>query len=269
MKLLLKFTLLIALAFPGQVEAKPETKVNSIGMTMVKIPAGSFMMGDNSCKQVRAMCADPFDKSNEIPCAKEECTGRSNERPAHKVTLDSFWMAQTETTQKQSYKVMGSNPSKFTSEKLGYRSENNPIEKVNWHEAKKFCEKIGYRLPTEAEWEYAARAGTTGDRYGALDEIAWHDKNSNKQTHPVAKKSPNSFGLYDMTGNVWEWVNDWHGKDYYKVSPGNNPKGPRSGKRRVLRGGSFSSLANSLRASNRGSLNPVVRFNYSGFRCAQ
>ncbi|MBT6179703.1 MAG: formylglycine-generating enzyme family protein [Deltaproteobacteria bacterium] len=260
-------------------------KTDKYGITMIKIPAGSFMMGDNSCKQVRAMCADPFDKSNKIPCAdgskEEKCTGQSHERPAHKVTLSSFWMAQTEVTQKQYYKVMGSNPSEYTSDKLGYRSENNPVEKVTWSEAKRFCEKIGYRLPTEAEFEYAQRAGTTGDHYGSLNRIAWYYKNSNNQTHPVAKKSPNSFGLYDMTGNVFEWVNDWYGKDYYKVSPGNNPKGPSSGSySRVLRGGSFFSSSrldysrespqgHDLRASGRYSNDPGSRNYCFGFRCAQ
>ena len=248
-------------------------KTDKHGITMIKIPAGSFMMGDNSCKQVRAMCADPFDKSRKIPCAAgrtTKCNGVPNERPAHKVTLSSFWMAQTEVTQKQYYKVMGSNPSEYTSDELGYRSENNPVEKVDWDEAKKFCEKIGYRLPTEAEFEYAQRAGTTGDHYGALDEIAWYDKNSNDQTHPVAKKSPNSFGLYDMSGNVFEWVNDWHGEDYYKVSPGSNPKGPSRGSARVLRGGSFNGHNTySLRASSRSYYDPDYRYNFFGFRCAQ
>jgi formylglycine-generating enzyme required for sulfatase activity len=269
MKFLIQI-LIFFLTLIGTVQAQNlPKKTDKHGITMIKLPGGSFMMGDNSCKQVQAMCDDPFDKSKKIPCAEEKCTGHVSELPVHKVTLDSFWMAQTEVTQKQFHEVMGSNPSEFTSEKLGYRSENNPVEQVTWFEAEKFCQKLDYRLPTEAEWEYAARAGTTGDYYGKVDEIAWYDKNSNYQTHPVAQKSPNSFGLYDMSGNVWEWVNDWYGWDYYKVSPGNNPNGPSSGNHRVLHGGSSRFSANPLRASFRYSRDPVNRSNYNGFRCAQ
>ena len=274
------FVLLVSFSVASVSEArKLPKKTDKYGITMIKIPAGSFMMGNSKpCSQesYTGTCKaedDPFTKKIESskPCTKKglKCPGGTNEYPYHKVTLSSFWMAQTEVTQKQYYKVMGNNPSKYQSDQLGYRSENNPVENVNWHEAKRFCEKLGYRLPTEAEWEYAVRAGTTGDYYGSLNRIAWYQKNSNNQTHPVAKKSPNSFGLYDMSGNVSEWVNDWYGEDYYKVSPKNNPQGPRNGHSRVLRGGSFNFLSYFFRSSFRSLSLPDFRHYTYGFRCAQ
>ena len=266
--------LIILLTSVGTAQAQElPTKTDKYGITMIKIPGGTFMMGDNSCRQVPALCDDPFDKTKKITCpdGREEskCKGSSRESPVHKVTLSSFWMSQTEVTQAQYYKVMGSNPSKWTSDALGYRSENNPVELVTWSEAKKFCEKLGYRLPTEAEWEYAARAGTTGDYYGSLNRIAWHQENSDEQTHPVAKKYPNSFGLYDMLGNVTEWVNDWYAEGYYFVSPRSNPKGQSQGYVRVLRGGSFRDLTKHLRVSYRFLRYPDLRDVNFGFRCAQ
>jgi len=121
-------------------------------------------------------------------------------------------------------------------------------------------------LPTEAEWEYSAPAGTTGDYAGNLDSMAWYEANSDKKTHPVATKQANTWGLYDMHGNVWEWCQDWYGSDYYANSPSVNPTGATSGSNRVNRGGSYSSDAVILRSANRDSNSPSIRFISLGFR---
>ncbi len=142
-----------------------------------------------------------------------------------------------------------------------------PIVNVSWDDAQAYCGWMGGRLPTEAEWEYAARGGSTEARYGNLDEIAWYNQNSGNQTHEVAQKRANGFGLYDMLGNVWEWVNDWYDQNYYQNSPSQDPKGPASGQFRVLRGGSWRNLPRYVRVSFRGWYNPAVRGISLGFRC--
>ena len=157
---------------------------NSLGMELVYIPPGEFMMGD------------------------------SNEKPVHHVTISQgFWMGKYEVTQSQYESVAGTNPSKFKG------CSDCPVEQVSWNDTKEFISKLNakndgfiYSLPTEAQWEYAARAGTTGDHYGDIDSIAWYDSNSANKTHAVGQKQPNAFGLYDMSGNVEEWVQDWFGK---------------------------------------------------------
>jgi formylglycine-generating enzyme required for sulfatase activity len=149
----------------------------------------------------------------------------------------------------------------------GWANENMPITNVIWDDATAYCGWMGGRLPTEAEWEYAARGGSTETRYGNLDDIAWYNQNSGNQTHDVAQKPPNGFGLYDMLGNVWEWVNDWYDKNYYQNSPSQDPKGPASGQWRVLRGGSWGTYSRYVRVSNRYGCNPTVRNGPVGFRC--
>ena len=214
------------------------------GMDFVWIPAGSFMMG---CDPKSDTCSD-------------------SEQPQHKVTLDGFYMGKTEVTQAQWVAVTGSNPSKNKGLDL-------PVENVSWQQAKSFCEKVGARLPTEAEWEYAARAGSTGRTICGDDEscpgtIAWYEANSGEQTHPVAQKRPNAWGLYDMAGNVREWVADRYGKNYYSKSPEKNPKGPTSGAGKSTRGGSFATHVSFLRLSYRFLVNPSSVFDYvTGFRC--
>jgi len=177
------------------------------------------------------------------------------------VTLTKgFWMGETPVTQEAYKLVTGKDPSHFKGEQL-------PVENVNWNEARSYCQAAGMRLPTEAEWEYAARAGTSGSRYGELDKIAWYDKNSGGRTHPVKEKLANKFGLYDMLGNVWEWVADFYA-DKYSADAQRDPVGPASGQYRALRGGSWYDHARNARASYRFRYVPEIRSNHFGVRCA-
>jgi formylglycine-generating enzyme required for sulfatase activity len=147
---------------------------------------------------------------------------------------------------------------------------------VSWNDVQEFLQRMNakndgyrYRLPTEAEWEYAARAGSTSARYGELDAMAWYTANSGSQTHPVGQKQANAWGLYDMLGNVWEWVQDWYGGSYYQQSPGTDPQGPSTGSSHVLRGGSWTGSARVVRASGRYDVGPGGRSNDVGVRCAR
>ncbi|MEN9353767.1 MAG: hypothetical protein RL318_1092, partial [Fibrobacterota bacterium] len=173
---------------------------------MVKIPAGTFMMGTRSCGIFSG-------------------EGAPDQCPRHEVVLDSFWMDRTEVTQGAYRRVMGENPSKFNA-----CGDDCPVDNVSWNEALEYCQKVGKRLPTEAQWEYAARAGTSGKwswgaDNGRIGEHAWYNGNSASSTHPVARKLPNAWGLHDMAGNVREWVNDFKGD--YPSGPQSNPTGPK------------------------------------------
>ena len=206
---------------------------------MVRIPAGTFVMGSND--------------------------GESDEKPARQVTVSGFYMDKTEVTQEQYERVMGNNPGTFKG------CPTCPVEMVSWNDAKAYCEKVGKRLPTEAECEYAARAGTSTKYYWGNDmdgDYAWYYNNANSKTHPVGQKKPNAFGLYDMCGNVWEWCSDWYDKNYYRSSPADNPQGAATGSCRVLRGGSWRNGDYSLRSAGRGWNYPDNRLGYVGFRCA-
>ncbi len=208
---------------------------------LVRLPGGTFAMG---CSPGDAECYD-------------------DEKPAHEVTVSPFWLDATAVTQAAFQAMMGANPSHFSG------CPTCPVDSVTWDEARSYCEKSGKRLPTEAEWEFAARGGKTAARYGDLDAIAWCAENSDNKTHPVGQKKPNGYGLYDMLGNVWEWCADWYDERYYASSPAVNPKGPSSGKRRVLRGDSWRTPAAATRASDRFWDSPDVRYYSFGFRCAR
>ncbi|HRR75140.1 MAG TPA: bifunctional serine/threonine-protein kinase/formylglycine-generating enzyme family protein [Myxococcota bacterium] len=224
--------------------------VNGLGeifhtLRFVHIPAGTFMMGS------------PKDED-----------GRYSYEKQHKVTLTSpFEMMVTPVTQSLWQFVMGNNPSHFKGPDL-------PVERVSWNDVQDFIQKLNQmlgtnnlRLPTEAEWEYACRAGTTGARYGELDKIAWYGGNSGSKTHPVGTKAPNAWGLYDMLGNVWEWCQDWYG-DYPSGSV-TDPTGPSTGSARVDRGGSWSDSARGVRAADRSYDDPGYRLFILGLRLAR
>ncbi|TVR58370.1 MAG: hypothetical protein EA422_16195 [Gemmatimonadales bacterium] len=207
------------------------------------IPAGTFQMGSES--------------------------GMSGERPVHSVTLTrSFYMQRTPVTQGQWREIMGGSPSAC--------GDTCPVATVSWNEAQEFIQRLNqrypgrnYRLPTEAEWEYAARAGTTGDYggTGVLDDMGWYSGNSGGEAHPVALKQPNAWDLYDMHGNVWEWVQDWFRT--YSVEAQTDPTGPVNGTQKVLRGGSHASGADSARSAYRFLLAPTIRSGIVGFRLAR
>jgi len=192
-----------------------------------------------------------------------------SEKPSHSVTVSSYSIGKYEVTQAQWRAVMGSNPSHFSG------CDNCPVENVSWDDIQGFIRKLNsqtgktYRLPTEAEWEYAARGGnkSRGYKYAGSNDVgsvAWYDDNSNSKTHSVGQKSPNELGIYDMSGNVWEWCSDWDGA--YSSSSQSNPKGASSGTIRVLRGGSWTTRARNCRSSIRGNCPPDARDSAFGFR---
>jgi formylglycine-generating enzyme len=203
--------------------------------------------------------------------------GNDDEKPVHEVCVEDFYIGKYEVTQGQWKDIMGNNPSEFKTDR------NYPVENVSWDEVQDFISSLNrktgqnYRLPTEAEYEYAARSGGKKEKWSGtsieteLNRYAWYDYNSGNTTHPVGQKEPNGLGLYDMSGNVWEWCSDWYGNEYYNNSPKNNPKGPSSGSFRVGRGGSWDSGPRNrgpggVRASNRGNGKPVLRLCSLGFR---
>jgi formylglycine-generating enzyme required for sulfatase activity len=170
-------------------------------------------------------------------------------------------MGQTEVTQEAYQRFIGTNPSSFKGPRL-------PVENVSWNEAQAFCRAVGMRLPTEAEWEYAARGGNSAARYGPLDSVAWYSANSENKTHDVGEKQANAYGLFDMLGNVWEWVADWYDEKYYGQSPAADPPGPVSGTALVLRGGSWGNPSRTARVSVRSRSGLKDRGSTIGFRCA-
>jgi formylglycine-generating enzyme required for sulfatase activity len=254
---------------------------NSIGMKLVLIPAGEFMMGSTAEEIAWAVEKGKGDGSQ-----PNDCLG---ETPRHPVKISQpFYMSMYPVTQGEYQEVMGVNPSSFSAKGqdggrvTGRDTSRHPVEMVSWEEAAEFCRRMSahpkeratrrmYRLPTEAEWEYACRAGTTthwvcGNDRDALVDYAWVKKNSDRMTHPVGKKKPNAWGLYDMNGNVWEWCLDWYSVDYYKQSPAANPTGPPQGVQRVLRGGCFYTDDPACRSAYRHKNLPKNRDRHAGFR---
>ncbi|MFM7976377.1 MAG: formylglycine-generating enzyme family protein, partial [Pirellula sp.] len=237
-----------------------ETITNSIGMKLVLIPKGTFMMGSPESEEARV-----------------------GDETQHEVTISKdYYLGVYEVTQAQYEKVIGNNPSCFQGEKIKGSSSNHPVEEVSWDDAVAFCKKLSdlpeekkagrvYRLPTEAQWEYACRASSKtaysfDDEEGLLPEHGWFNRNSSDRTHTVGLLEPNAWGLYDMHGNVWEWCSDWYG-DYPKGSL-SDPTGPREGSVRVNRGGSWPDEVATCRSGDRVSSDPSNRYGNVGFRLA-
>ena len=201
--------------------------------------------------------------------------GLPNEKPVHEVCVKDFYIGKCVVTQGQWQAVMGNNPSYFKD--CGY---NCPVEMVSWDDAQEFIRRLKemtgkkYRLPYEAEWEYAARSGGKKQQWAgtsSLDELkdyAWYSDNSGKRTHPVGQKKPNGWGLYDMSGNIWELVRDYYDEKYYGKSPKDDPPGRLSGAGKVVRGGSFNVLPSGVRASGHIWSAPSFRYFNNGFRVA-
>lgn len=229
--------------FSTQTDKEILAKLSS---SMVLIPEGEFQMGSNS--------------------------GYANEEPVHKVSLNNFYLGRTEVTQEQWRAVMGTNPSRF-------KGGDRPVENVSWNDVQAFIKKLNaktgekYRLPTEAEWEYAARGGQQSLGFECAgsnnqDEVAWYShKHSEDKTHPAGQKKANELRLYDMSGNVCEWCQDWYGA--YPSSASNNPQGPDTGSFRVLRGGSWYSGAGYCRVASRHNVDPDYVSSRYGFRVAR
>ena len=225
----------------------PSYTVNGVTFEIVPIDGGSFEMGSP--------------------------TGDADESPRHNVTLSDYFLGKTPVTQELWQAVMGSNPSQFVNPK-------SPVDNVSWNDCQEFITKLNqmtgetFRLPTEAEWEYAARGGNKSAGYtyagsNTVTGVAWCAENGDDTTHPVATKAPNELGLYDMTGNVWEWCQDNYGNNYYSTSPAVNPTGPASGSYKVRRGGCFESFATDCRNTNRDWYAPYYRKNINGLRLAR
>jgi len=216
------------------------------GIEFVSVPGGCFQMGDNFGD------------------------GTADEKPVHEVCVSNFAIGKYEVTQGQYKRIMGSNPSKFSS-----CGDSCPVEIVSWNDAQDFIRELNsqsgrsYRLPTESEWEYAARSGGKQEKYSGgdnVDAVAWYDSNSGLKTLPVGQKQPNGLGIYDMSGNVWEWVSDWYGP--YPSGHQLDPQGPSSGSGRVSRGGGWSYDARYVRAAGRNNNSPGSRSYRLGFRLA-
>lgn len=226
-----------------------QAELSKLSNNMVYVQGGTFMMGANL----------------------DDTEAYDDEKPRHQMNLSGFYICRYEVTQALWKAVMGSNPSFF-------KGNNLPVETVSWNDCQQFIRKLNsltgqnYRLPTEAEWEYAARGGNSsrGYKYSGsnyIDNVAWYDSNSGSKTHPVGKKSPNELGLYDMSGNVYEWCSDWKGN--YSSGYKSNPEGSYYGPGRVNRGGGWCNVARRCRALYRDYFAPGDSDNDLGLRLAR
>ena len=225
--------------------------VNGVSFTMIKVEGGTFMMGATLEQGKKAS---------------------KDEKPAHSVTLSDYYIGETEVTQELWQAVMGNNPSYYSG------CPQRPVERVSWNDCQEFIRKLNqltgknFRLPTEAEWEYAARGGNKSKGYkysgsNTIGDVAWYTNSiGGYKTRDVKTKQANELGIYDMSGNVWEWCQDWYGKKYYQNSLQTNPTGPSSGSRRVYRGGSLYSYAKFCRVSYRYNDDPAYNHSSLGLR---
>ena len=234
---------------PAASTSRPKGSLDDIMRNMVYVEGGTFTMGATS----------------------EQQSYNDDEIPTHRVSLSSFYIGKYEVTQSLWKAVMGSNPS-------NWKGDNLPVEMVSWNDCQTFLRKLNamtgknFRLPTEAEWEFAARGGNRSRGYqysgsNVLSDVAWYDDNSGSKTHNVGTKAPNELGIYDMSGNVWEWCQDWSGRSY-SSSAQTNPKGPSSGYNRVHRGGSWFHGARDSRVASRNAYSPGDRDYGLGLRLA-
>ncbi len=235
---------------PGSSSNIPAAELEELTGTFVLVQGGSFDMG----------------------CTPEQQGCFPDEKPVHQVTVNSYYIGRYEVTQAQWQAVMGNNPSFFQG------CDQCPVESVSWEDVQDFIRRLNertgrnYRLPTEAEWEFAARGGNNslGYQYAGgsnLGDVAWYEGNAGGKTHPVGQKRPNELGLYDMSGNVWEWCHDWYG--VYTPSAQTNPRGPANGSGRVDRGGSWDRVPQRCRVAYRGGVEAVGRYNVLGLRLAR
>ncbi len=275
MKSLAIITVLLLLTFaackPAEKGPPAQSITTSSGVEMVLVPGGSFLMGSNK--------------------------GQDDEKPQHRVSVDSFYMDKYEVTQEHYLKVVGTNPSKFG----GKDWKAYPVDRATFKQAAGYCndrsrlenleacydeeswqcdfDANGYHLPSEAQWEYAYRAGSEKEFYfkedvKSLGKYAWFNGNSNQQTHPVGQKKPNKWGLYDMAGNVYEWCNDYYDPNYYAKSLSENPAGPQETDTRVLRGGCWVTSEQTCRGAGRYNDDPFgadtcLGYPAYGFRCVR
>lgn len=262
----LRFTLVLLVLFAGVTQGFAQKKkkkekekditlpmvskefLDSIQNNLVWVTGGRFVMGDDG--------------------------GEADEKPAHEVVVDGFAISKYPVTQRQWTVIMGSNPSEFTG------CDQCPIDRVSWDDAQKFIAILNkltgkyYSLPTEAEWEYAAKGGLEGKgfRYSGsddIDQVGWYTGNSNRRPHVVGEKAPNELGLYDMTGNMWEWCQDWYAKFYYELNEKYSPTGPSSGAGRVRRGGSWFTQAINCRVTTRNNVQQDYKDDSGTFRLVQ
>jgi len=249
----ISYILILLFCFSVGLTAQKKTEKSSAYEGMVLIPAGNFQMGSNDWDL--------------------------NEKPVHTVQISSFYIDKYEVTNGEYKKCVDAGSCSVPSERESYtrsryygdsRYDNYPVIYVDWSQAKSYCEWKGGRLPTEAEWEYAARGGLRGMKYPNGDSISQSEANyRGSDTVNVGSYSPNGYGLYDMGGNVWEWTNDWYEDNYYKSSPSRDPKGPSNGEYRVVRGGSWDSYSNFIRVSYRNYSSPELMYDFGGFRCTR